>query len=174
MSEWLPIAEGVALALTGWVIPRCVAKARLKRLPAVVLDLSPVLLGFGLLLTATGRPIFAGVVLLSLGAGFAFVDRTKRAALREPVVFSDMSELPHVFTHPQLYLPYAGLGLVIGGAFAMIALGLLVLYFDHPWSRPNAPLAALAVAAVWAAGWVAMREPVLGLTAKTLRRLEPT
>jgi len=80
-----------------------------------------VLLGFGLLLTATGRPIFAGVVLLSLGVGFAFVDRTKRVALREPVIFSDMSELPHVFTHPQLYLPFAGPGLVIGGAFAMIA-----------------------------------------------------
>jgi Sulfatase len=174
MSEWLPIAEGVALALAAWVIPRCVAKARLERLPAVVLDLSPVLLGFGLLLTATGRPIFAGVVLLSLGVGFAFVDRTKRVALREPVIFSDMSELPHVFTHPQLYLPFAGPGLVIGGAFAMIAVGILVLYFNHPWSRPNALLAALAVAAVWTAGWVATREPVLGLTAKTLRRLDPS
>ena len=60
---------------------------------------------------------------MSLGAGFALADWTKRETLREPVVFSEMSELPHVFTHPQLYLPFAGPGLVIGGALATIAFG---------------------------------------------------
>ena len=79
------------------------------------------LLAGSLVLTATGRPIFTGALLVSLGAGFALADRTKRQVLREPVVFSEMSELPHVFTHPQLYLPFAGPALVIGGAAAAVA-----------------------------------------------------
>ena len=108
MSELLQAAVGIALMLAAWLIPRHIAKARMAGLPAVLLDLLPVLLAAGLLLIATGRPIFTGFVLVSLGAGFALADRTKREALREPVVFSDMSELPHVFTHPQLYLPFAG------------------------------------------------------------------
>jgi Sulfatase len=174
MSEWLPIAVGLGLALAGWLIPRRVAKARMVRVSAVLLDFSPVLVAFLLLLIATGRPIFTGLVVLSLGAGFALADRAKRVALREPVVFSDMSELPHVFTHPQLYLPFAGPGLVLGGALATIALALLLLYLKPPWSRPDALLIAAAAAAAWAAGWTASREPALGVAARALRRLEPT
>ncbi|MGH7031622.1 MAG: hypothetical protein ACREEZ_14495, partial [Stellaceae bacterium] len=130
MSDAFAIAAGVALALAAWLIPRRVAGARAKTLPAVLLDLFPVLLAAGLLLIVTARPIFSGLVLLSLGAGFALADQTKREAVREPVVFSDMSELPHVFTHPQLYLPFAGPGLVIGGALATVALGVALLCFE--------------------------------------------
>ncbi len=76
---------------------------------------------------------------------------TKREALREPVVFSDMSELRHVFTHPQLYLPFAGPGLVIGGALAMTALGIALLWFEPPFWQPDASAdRAFLVAAVCA------------------------
>ena len=174
MSEPLQAAAGAILALLAWLIPRRVAKARLRCLPAVLLDLFPVLLAAGLLLVATGRPIFAGLVALSLGAGLALADHTKREAVREPVVFSDMSELPHVFTHPQLYLPFAGPGLVIGGTLAAIGLGIGLLVLEPALWRPGAPSVLLATAGVWAAGAVLAREPALGRAAKLLRRLEPT
>ncbi len=173
MSELLQPAIGIVLMLAAWLIPRHIAKARMTKLPAVLLDLSPVLLASGLLLTATGRPIFTGLALVSLGAGFALADRTKREALREPVVFSDMSELPHVFTHPQLYLPFAGAGLVIGGALATIAFGIALLWVESPLWPPDTLLIVLLVAVVGAAGWVVSREPALGLAAGALRRLDP-
>ena len=85
-----------------------------------------------------------------------------------------MSELPHVFTHPQLYLPFAGSGLVIGGALATIALGIALLWVEPPLWPPDALLIVLLVAAVCAAGWVISREPALGLAAGALRRLDPS
>jgi Sulfatase len=173
MSELLQAAIGIVLMLAAWLIPRHIARARIAGLPAVLLDLSPVLLAAGLLLTATGRPIFTGLALVSLGAGFALADRTKREALREPVVFSDMSELPHVFTHPQLYLPFAGAGLVTGGALATIALGIALLSVEPPLWPPDVPLIVVLAAVVGAAGWAISREPALGLAAGALRRLDP-
>ena len=174
MSELPQAAAGVILALAAWLIPRRVAKARLGCLPAVLLDLFPVALATAVLLIATGRPIFAGVVVLSLGAGLALADYAKREAVREPVVFSDMSELPHVFTHPQLYLPFAGPGLVIGGALAAIGLGLGLLVLEPALWPPHGPSTLLATAVVWAAGAVLAREPALGRAAKLLRRLDPS
>ena len=174
MSEPFQIAAGAILALAAWLIPRRVAKARLHCLPAVLLDLFPVVLAAGLLLLATGRPIFAGLVVLSLGAGLALADHAKREAVLEPVVFSDISELPHVFTHPQLYLPFAGPGLVIGGALAAIGLGLGLLVLEPALWRPDAPSMLLAAAGVWASGAVLARQPALGRAARLLRRLDPS
>src|SRR5271170_1036309 len=63
MSELLQVAAGIVLVLAAWLIPRHVAKARMAGLPAVLLDLSPVLLAAGLLAAASGRPIFTGLAL---------------------------------------------------------------------------------------------------------------
>src|SRR5690349_15564020 len=142
MSQALHIAVGSVLALAAWLIPRRVARAKSAGSLIVLLDLMPVLLAGGLALTATGRPIFTGVLLVSLGAGFALADRTKRQVLREPVVFSEMSELRHVFTHPQLYLPFAGPALVIGGAAAAAALCIALLSFEPALWEPD-PLPVL-------------------------------
>lgn len=174
MSEFLHIALGVVLALAAWLVPRRVATARMTNLPAILLDLFPVSLAAGLLLIATGRPVFSGLAVLSLGAGFALADRTKREALREPVVFSEMSELPHVFTHPQLYLPFAGPGLVVGGAAAAIAFGLTLLVLEPALWAPDVRLIAPAIAIVWAGGWAVSREPALAAAAAALRRLGPS
>jgi hypothetical protein len=174
MSQALHIAVGGILALAAWLIPRRVARAKSAGSLAVLLDVMPVLLAGSLALTATGRPIFTGVLLVSLGAGFALVDRTKRQVLREPVVFSEMSELPHVFTHPQLYLPFAGPALVIGGAAAAIALCLALLSLEPGLWRPDPLLILFCTSAVVAGAWFMSREPALGAAATALRELGAT
>src|SRR6516225_4620684 len=174
MSHTLHIAVGGVLALSGWLIPRRVANAGTSRSAAVLLDLFPVLLVESLVLIATGRPIFTGVVLFSLGAGFALADQTKRVALREPVVFSEMSELPQVFTHPQLYLPFAGPVLVMSGAAAAVAVCLALLAFEPGLWDPNPVLVTSYSGLVIAGAWVMSREPALGTTAAALRGLGAT
>src|SRR5437763_15510201 len=136
---------GVLLIAAGWLIPRRIAASRWRTATAL-LDVAPFGLGAGLLMLATGRPFFAGLVILALGAGFALADHTMRLTLREPVVFSEMSELPQVFSHPHLYLPFAGPGLVIGGAAAALALGLALLPFEPPVWAPQPGLALACVA----------------------------
>jgi hypothetical protein len=171
MSEALDIAVGGALTLAAWLIPRRVAEARATSAASLLLDVLPVLLAGSVLLSATARPIFTGVVLVFLGAGFALADRTKREVLREPVVFSDMSELPQVFTHPQLYLPFAGPALVVGGAVAAGLLCFLLLAIEPAQWDPS-PLLGICYGSLLIAGvWFISREPALGTAAAALREL---
>jgi hypothetical protein len=173
MGVWLQWALGGALMLAAWLIPRRVAKARTAAAPAVLVDLLPIGLAATLLLVFTGRPILSGLVVLVVGAGLALADHTKRAVLREPVVFSDMSELPHVVTHPHLYLPFAGPGLVIGSAAAGLASGTLLLWLEPRRFAPDPALTIACGLLVAALGSIVAREPVLGAAAALLRRLEP-
>src|SRR4051812_13274890 len=172
--QLLHLLGGLALAVAGWLLPRRVAHSRRSTVAALLVDMAPLMSGAGLLLLATGRPVFAGLVILALGAGFALVDRTMRDTLREPVVFSEMSELPHVFTHPHLYLPFAGPGLVIGGAAGAIALGLALLLLEPPGWTPWPELALVALALAVAVAWLFAREPLLGAAAAWLNRLGPS
>src|ERR1700736_4530930 len=174
MSEALQIVVGCVLALGAWLLPRHVAKARTDSTPALLLDFLPVLLAGSFVLTATGRPIFTGVLLISLGGGFALADRTKREVLREPVVFSEMSELRHVFTHPQLYLPFAGPALVMGGAAAAIALCIALLSFEPSLWELDPLLPFLYGGLRVAAAWLISREPTLSAAAAALRELGAT
>jgi hypothetical protein len=174
MSEVLHFGVGGALALAAWLIPRHIADAKNARSPALLLDLLPVLLAGSLMLTATARPIFTGVVLVSLGAGFAVADRTKRQVLREPVVFSDMSELPHVFSHPQLYLPFAGPALIVGGAVAAMGLAIALLSFEPGVWQPDPWLVLFYAALMMGGAWLMSREPALGAAAAALRELGAT
>jgi Sulfatase len=174
MTQLVHALVGLALALSGWLIPRRVAGARITSLAALLVDLLPVLLGWGLLLTMTGRPVFAGVAILAAGAGLALADQAKRDTLREPVVFSDMSELPQVFTHPQLYLPFAGTGLVLGGAAVALTSGAALFLLEPELWRPGPLLVLLPPALVVALGWAMARQPALGWVAAALRRLGPS
>lgn len=170
----IELGGGAGLALAGWLLPRRVAGARSRRVAALLLDALPAALGWSLLLVATGRPLFAGFAVLGLGAGLALIDSVKRDSLREPVVFSDMSELPHVFTHPHLYLPFAGTGLVVGGALTIAALALALILFEPALWRSDPRLIVAAFGLVAAAGWALAREPALGRAAVALRRLQPS
>lgn len=172
-AEALRHALAAAAIAAAWLIPRRIAAARMVLLPAVLLDLFPVVLAAALLLLATGRPLFTGVVVLALGGGFALADQAKREALREPVVFSDMSEARHIFTHPHLYLPFAGPGLVYGGAATMSAIAIGLFVFGPALWQPEPLIAAVASLAVCAMAWTLSREPALSMAAASLRRLQP-
>lgn len=172
MDDWVQIGIGGVLMLAGWLLPRRVAAARSAAAPAILVDLLPVALTAALLLVTTGRPILSGLVVLAIGGGLALVDRTKRDVLREPLVFSDMSELPHVFTHPQLYLPFAGPTLVIGGAAAAAALGALLCWFEPRLWTADLDLTFGSLLFTGAAIWLVSREPLLGRAAAALRRLD--
>src|SRR5580700_4988077 len=148
--ELLHLGAGAALAAAGWLIPRHIAGARRLAVAALILDAAPLALGAGWLALATGRPLFAGVIVLALGAGFALTDHVMRQTLREPVVFSESVELPQVFSHPQLYLPFAGPGLVIGGALAAVLVALMLLVFEPPLWAPQPLAAIVALVAVTA------------------------
>src|SRR6266853_321258 len=76
-----------------WLLPRHIAGARRAAVTVLLLDAAPLALGAILLSLAAGRPVFAGLVVLALGAGFALADHTMRLTLREPVVFSESVEL---------------------------------------------------------------------------------
>ncbi|HEX6443005.1 MAG TPA: LTA synthase family protein [Stellaceae bacterium] len=174
-SLWLlQLFGGAGLVALGWLLPRRVARARLRAVPALALDVAPFALGVGLLLLATARPLFAGLLAAALGSGLALADQVMRDTLREPVVFSEMSELPQVFTHPHLYLPFAGPGLVIGGAAGAVALGLALLLLEPPVWTPEPGVALLLAAVALAAGWLMSRQPLLGTLGAFLRRLAPT
>src|SRR6266851_10382407 len=170
----LHLGVGALLVVVAWLVPRHVARARWATPIILLLDIAPIALGAGLLGFATGRPLFAGLVVLALGAGFALVDCTMRETLREPVVFSATAELPQVFTHPHLYLPFAGPGLVLGGAAAAILGGLALLVVEPPLWTPHPVAAVLLLAAIAGCGWLVGREPLLGTAARALRRLAPS
>lgn len=171
MSGVWQSTAGLALLLAGWSLPRWVAGAR--RIGwATLLDMAPLVLVALVLVLASGRPIFAGAMAFALGAGFAFADRTVRETLREPVVFSALSELPQIFTHPQLYLPFAGTGVVLGGA-GVAALAALALLFLEPAVTAPHLLASFAVdGVVVLVCWRIAREP--HAAARALGRLDPS
>jgi hypothetical protein len=168
------LAIGSVLVLTAWLLPRHIAGACRAAPGALLLDMAP--LGFGTVLIglASGRPLFTGLIIVMLGAGFTLADYTMRQTLREPTVFSEMSELPQVFTHPQLYLPFAGPGLVIGGAAGTVLVALLLLAVEPPLWSPHPLAAPAATALIVLAGWLLGRQPWLGIAAGVLRRLAPS
>src|SRR3954452_22937929 len=164
------VAAGAALVLAAWLAPRRIARARIAPVAVMLLDLLPFALGAALLAVATGRPLFVGIVIAALGGGFCLADHTMRETLHEPVVFSESVELPQVFTHPHLYLPFAGPGLVLGGALVALAAAAALLLFEPPAWEPR-PLAALGGAALTVAGiWMGSLGRRVGMVAGRRRR----
>ncbi len=168
------LAAGLALTLAGWAMTRTVARAwTSRRLAGWALDLAIPLLMFAAFLALTARPLMAGAATFALIGGFAFADWGKRDVLREPVVFSDLSELKELVRHPHLYLPYVGTWKVAGGAalgaLAFVALGLLEPPL-WPLTALTFALGAAGVAAVvlgTATLWLAPAGRLLGRIAVT-------
>ena len=122
-----------AAALAGsWLLLR--HRAGGGALGFVPLDVAPLLLGWAMLDSLAHRPILSAVAVAAAAAGLALADAVKRTTLLEPLVFADRAELLEVVRHPRLYLPFAGPGLVIGGALAAL-LAIAALF----WLEPAAP-----------------------------------
>lgn len=160
------------LLVAAWVIPRRNAGTRFRLGAALWLDLAPFGIVAVLLAVITGRPLFGGFVVVALAAGFAVADQAMRATLREPVVFQAMSELPQVFTHPHLYLPFAGPGLVVGGTIVAIAAAVGMLVFLPPVWNPRPVLGGGAAAAIGIIYWRLGNPPFLARVADRFRRLD--
>jgi hypothetical protein len=174
MDGKLQLTAGVVLVLGAWLLPRHIARVRFSLGPALLLDAAPWFAGAALLFAATGRPIFAGVVIFALAGGFGLADYTMRDTLREPVLFCSVAEFPQLFTHPHLYLPFAGPRLVIGGAVAGIAAGAALLALEPPLLSPAPVRALLAAMVIFAAAVAIGCEPLLGGAARLMRRFRPT
>lgn len=130
----LSALAALALPLPAWLLLR----RRLGRLRWIALDAAPILaLGCGFL-AITARPLLSGALVAAVLLGLVAVDRAKRAALGEGLVFTDHALLPMVARHPSLYLPFLPSGAVpaaaFGGALAFTGLVLLEPARDVPWA----------------------------------------
>jgi hypothetical protein len=128
----IQLGAGVVTVGGGWFATRFAGRCGFRFDRWLLLDaLLPALL-FGLLLTAGGRPIFAGVLTLAVGSGYAYAEQAKRKTLAEPIVFTDVFQALDIFRHPQLAMPFPNrlpIFLSVAGAVAVFV-GLFV------WERP--------------------------------------
>jgi phosphoglycerol transferase MdoB-like AlkP superfamily enzyme len=168
------LITGLLVVLATWVALRASVGAGVWPLIAMLLDLGVVLLGWGLVLSLTARPLVAALVIVGLAVGLVVVDRVKRAVLREPVVFADRAELRELIRHPALYLPFAGTGRVVAGALVLVVgfCGLLALEPAQWRVSPVPPL--LGILSVAAALALPGRAPLSGLLRRLYERLGPS
>jgi hypothetical protein len=113
----------------------------------MLFDSAPLVAAFCALLAATARPVLAGGLVGGACIFLAVADRAKRAALAEPLAFTDGGLLWQVPAHPRFYLPFVPRAVVVGGIGAGVAafVGVVVL---EPGLAIGAPgrLALLGVA----------------------------
>jgi hypothetical protein len=138
---------GFGLVAALWLALRLSVGARFRPIATLLLDFGIVLMGWGLCLSLTARPLVSALVVIGLGIGLIVVDQVKRAVLREAVVFADRAELLELVRHPRLYLPFAGTGRVLAGAGAIIVGFAALLMLETPlWPfSPLPPLLGLAL-----------------------------
>lgn len=142
------LIAAVLLGAAFLVLRRQAGGGALSLLP---IELSPIVLGWLLLLSLSRRPVLAAVLVLAAALGLALTDAVKRTTLREPLVFADRAELLEVVRHPRFYLPFAGPATVIGGAVAAIAAAALLAWVEppawHSWPWQSWPLAVIVLVA---------------------------
>lgn len=117
---------GALLPLPFWLGLRWRFGAR--RVDAVaLLDIAPVVALWLLTLALTGRPLLAGIVAGALPVVIGVIDEAKRRTLEEPLGFTDGTMVIAAIRHPELYLPFLSLPLVLAAvAVGVVALGLMV------------------------------------------------
>lgn len=147
---------GLGLLVAGWWLPRRIAGTSWRLHGVLLLDgLMPALL-FVLLLLATGRPLFAGLVCFSLCAGFAYADRSKRQTLDEPIIFTDVFQALDIARHPQLALPFPHKKRVVAGAVAVIAAFILLYVLEAPFCNLSPWFLAGFLASFVVLAWIAL------------------
>ena len=130
MSGVLHLLAGLALPLPFWIWLRRAAAARASAW--VLLDIAPAAVLFLLLLALTARPIMAGGFAAGLCLFLGVADRAKRAALGEPLTFTDGGLLWQVVAHPRFYLPFVPKAVMLGGFGAGALAFVLVLALEPP------------------------------------------
>lgn len=98
----------------------------------MLLDGTPIAIGFALFLMATARPVLSGIGIAALGFGLGLVDVMKRKILREPVMFADRAELIEVARHPRFYISFVGTVPMLAGTAALIALVAALVWAEPP------------------------------------------
>lgn len=141
MSAALHLLAGALLPWPAWALLRHGARARASAW--MPLDALPVAAGFAALLALTARPVLAGGLACGACLFLAVADRAKRAAIGEPLAFTDGGLLWQVAAHPRFYLPFVPRPLLWGGIGAGVAAFLAVLALE-----PALPLGAPARAAL--------------------------
>ncbi len=166
----------LALGLLGaiWLGLRASVRAGLRPIGALLLDFGVIMAGWGLFLSLTARPLVAVVIVAGLAIGLIVVDRVKRAVLREAVVFADRAELGELVRHPQLYLPFAGTGRVLGGAAVIIGGFVVLLLVERPIWPFSLLKPALGIGAVLALWWLPGRRALLPRLQSVYARLRPS
>lgn len=144
MSTALHLLAGALLPLPAWAWLRHGARARASAW--MLLDLAPIAALFLLLLALAGRPVLAGGLAGGVCVFLAVADRAKRAALAEPLAFTDGGLLWQVVAHPRFYLPFVPRAVVAGGLGAGAAAFVAVLMLE-----PALPLGTPARIALLAA-----------------------
>jgi hypothetical protein len=148
VSAALHLLAGLLLPVPAWLWLRRGARASAW----MALDAAPLVAGFCVLLAATARPVLAGGLVGGACLFLAVADRAKRAALAEPLAFTDGGLLWQVPAHPRFYLPFVPRAVVAGGIGAGACALVAVLALE-----PALPLgigaraALLGLAAVLAA-----------------------
>ncbi|MEO3470240.1 LTA synthase family protein [Roseomonas sp. CAU 1739] len=145
MTEALHLFAGLALPLPFWFWLRRGAGARLSAW--ALLDAAPHSALFLLLLALTARPVMAGGFAAGLCLFLGVADRAKRAALGEPLAFTDGGLLWQVVAHPRFYLPFVPKAVMLGGLGAGLLAFVLVLALEPPIPLGPASRAALVLAA---------------------------
>lgn len=166
MSDLVHLALGAALPLPFWAWLRRGARAR--RSAWALLDAAPVAALYLLLLALTARPVMAGGFSAGLVLFLGVADRAKRAALGEPLVFTDGGLLWQVVAHPRFYLPFVPKTVVAGG----LGLGALAFLLVLAW-EPALGIGfgqRLALVAAAAALLLLLLRPLLLLRGAALAR----
>ncbi|CAH0315299.1 LTA synthase family protein [Roseomonas sp. CECT 9278] len=126
MSAALHLLAGALLPLPAWWWLRRGARVT----PWMLLDAAPLLAAFCAILAVAARPVLAGGLVGGACLFLAVADRAKRAALREPLAFTDGGLLWQVPAHPRFYLPFVPRAVVVGGIGAGVAAFVAVVVLE--------------------------------------------
>lgn len=152
MSPALHLLAAALLPLPAWALLRHGARARASAW--MLFDAAPLAALVLLLLALTGRPVLAGGLAAGVCAFLAVADRAKRAALAEPLAFTDGGLLWQVAAHPRFYLPFVPKPVLAGGLGVGAAAFVAVLALEPPVPLGAGARAALLVAALALVGLV--------------------
>ena len=119
---------GALLPLPVWFWLRWQVAARFSAW--VMLDATPWLAGYLILLGVSARPLLSGGAIAGAMIFIGIAQFAKRATLRDGLVFTDGGLLWQVFAHPRFYLPFVPRPVLALGIAAGIALTAFVLVLE--------------------------------------------